>query len=266
MSPDEGVTFAVSGFLALWGWWRWYAPLAQVRRLGAVSRGRILLALAPPVALVGLFGVLRTAASFDVRDSPLYLSFYLVMGAGWLALVAQLLPAVGLNPRDDVIERGNGAAAAAAAGALLGLMACFGGGNIGDGPGWWVVLFSAVLATAGLVLVWYLFDRVTRVADMVSIDRDHAAGLRLGALLAAIGLILGRAVAGDWVSAAATVSDFVRVAWPVLILAGAAALVERVARPTPETPVPPTAIYGVPPAALYVAVSVAYVMQLGPAA
>jgi uncharacterized membrane protein YjfL (UPF0719 family) len=266
MSPDEGVVFVVSGFLALAGWWRWYAPLVSVKRLGAGRDGRMVLAVAPVLSLGALFAVLRTAASFDVQDSPLYLSFYLVMGAGWVALAGQLLPALGLNPRDDVVERGNGAAALAAAGAVLGLTFCFAGGNIGDGPGWWVVVFAAALATAGLGVVWYAFERLARSADLVTIDRDRAAGLRLGALLAASGLMLGRAVAGDWVSAAATVSDFVRVAWPVLPLAVAALLVERVARPTPESPAPPVALYGMPPALLYLAIAVAYVIQRGPLA
>jgi uncharacterized membrane protein YjfL (UPF0719 family) len=266
MSPDEGVVFVVAGFLALGSWWRWYAPLVSVKRLGAGRDGRTLLAMTPVLSAVALFAVLRTAASFDVQDSPLYLAFYVVLGAGWVGLAVHLFPMVGLNPRDDVVERGNGAAALAAAGAVLGLTFCFAGGNIGDGPGWWVVFFAAALATGGLGLVWYAVERLTRIADLVTIDRDRAAGLRLGALLAASGLMLGRAVAGDWVSAAATVSDFARVAWPVLPLAVAALLVERVARPTPESPAPPVALYGMPPALLYLAIAVAYVIQRGPLA
>jgi hypothetical protein len=266
VSPDEGVVFAVASVLALVSWWRWYAPLVSVERLGARRDGRMLLGLTPILAVLALFGVLRAAASFDVRDSPLYLTFYLALGVAWVGGAAQFLPALGLNPRDDVVERGNAAAAFAVAGAVLGLTGCFAGGNVGDGPGWWVVVFSAGLATGGLAIVWWLFERLTGIADLVTVDRDPAAGLRLGALLAAGGLILGRAVAGDWVSAAASLNDFVQVAWPALILAGAAALVERVARPTPETPAPPVALYGAPPALLYLAAAVAYLLQLGPPA
>lgn len=266
MSPDEGVVFVVSGFGAVVGWWRWYAPLALVRRLGADADGRRLLAVTPILSTLALFAVLRTAASFDVRDSPLYLSFYVVLGAAWVGLGALFLPALGLNPRDDVAERGNGAAALAAAGAILGLTCCFAGGNIGDGPGWWVVLFSAALATAGLAVAWYLLERLTRVADTVTIDRDSAAGLRLGAALAACGLILGRSVAGDWGSASATLGDFARLAWPALPLVASAAVIERISRPTPESPAPAVALYGLPPALLYLAAAALYLLQLGPPA
>jgi hypothetical protein len=40
-------------------------------------------------------------------------------------------------------------------------------------------------------------------------------------------MILGRAVAGDWVSAEATIRDFAAMAGPVLPLAAAAVVVER---------------------------------------
>jgi hypothetical protein len=126
-----------------------------------------------------------------------------------------------------------------------------------------VVLFSAALATAGLALVWYLVGRLSRITDLITIDRDRSAGIRLGALLTASGLLLGRAVAGDWISAAATVSDFVAAGWPVLPLALMALLVERVARPTPENPAPAPALYGLPPALLYLGLAAAHVVQLG---
>jgi uncharacterized membrane protein YjfL (UPF0719 family) len=263
MSPDEWVVFAASAVLAVAGWWHWYMPLTSVRRLGAAARGRRLLALTPLLCALALVAALRLAASFDVRDSSLYLTFYVVVGAAWVRLGSLLFPLLGLSPRDDVIERGNGAAALAVAGALLGLTFVFAGGNVGDGPGWWVVLFSAGLATAGLAVAWYLLERLSHVADVVTIDRDPAGGLRLGAALAACGLILGRAVAGDWVSTAATVTDFARVGWPALLLVAAAAAVERVTRPTADSPAPQPTLYGGFPAVLYLAAAMVYVLQLG---
>jgi hypothetical protein len=42
------------------------------------------------------------------------------------------------------LEHGN-----PAAGAILGLTLAFARGNIGNGPGWWVVVFSAGMSTLG---------------------------------------------------------------------------------------------------------------------
>ena len=59
-----------------------------------------------------------------------------------------------LSARDDVVERSNRAAIPAIAGGLLAITLCFAGGNIGDGPGWWVVMFCGVLSTGTLLLAW----------------------------------------------------------------------------------------------------------------
>jgi hypothetical protein len=40
--------------------------------------------------------------------------------------------------------------------------------------------YSAGLATVALLLSWLVLEAVARVADVVTIDRDEAAGLRLG--------------------------------------------------------------------------------------
>jgi hypothetical protein len=56
-------------------------------------------------------------------------------------------------------------------------------------------------------------------------------GLRLAGFLIGCGLILGRAVAGDWISLDATIGDFVRKAWPVLIILPLYIFCERFAKP-----------------------------------
>jgi uncharacterized membrane protein YjfL (UPF0719 family) len=122
-----------------------------------------------------------------VRDDPRYLLFYFFPGAMWVSVAVRCLPLVGLSARDDVVERGNSSAALAIAGAILAITLCFAGGNIGDGPGWWVVVFSAGLATVALLLSWLVLETVARVADVVTIERDEAAGLRLGGWLIACG-------------------------------------------------------------------------------
>jgi len=226
-SSDEGIVLFITGGIGLLAWALWYVALARVgrgvRRLGK----RWPLAWAPVVATAVLYVVLRTWSSEDVKSDAWYIGFYLVMGTAWLAVFRALLPLFGLSARDDVLERGNNAAAWAHSGALIGGMCCFAGGNVGNGPGWWVVLFSAVLATVTLLFLWWIADRASKLAEKVTIERDPAAGLRAAGFFIATAFILGRAVAGDWVSATATLSDFMRMAWPALVLTAAVIAVER---------------------------------------
>lgn len=215
------------------------------------------------VLVAFLVVVLTRAASEDVRQAPQYLFMYSVLGLAWLKLAELWLAYVGISARDDAIERGNVAAAEAVTGALVGVTLCYAGGNIGNGPGWWVVVFSAALATATLAAAWLILDRLTGVNDVVTIDRDRAAGVRLGAFLIACGLLLGRGVAGNWVSVDYTVVDLARFLPAVGFLLLVAVLVERVARPTPQRPRTPVAGFGVGAAIVYVGVAAAYVGSVG---
>src|SRR5688572_7405610 len=155
---------------------------------------------------------------------------YLLVGMVWVGMSLRFLPLLGLSVRDDVLERKNAGVSYAAAGAMLAVMLCYAGGNIGDGPGWWVVVFSAALATGGLLIAWQLFATVTTGTDAVTIDRDPAAGMRLACFLVACGLVLGRSVAGDWQSVDATLRDFASMVPFVAILVVLAVIVEPLGR------------------------------------
>lgn len=135
MSSGEFVLTLLSAVLALVMWVRWYTQPVKMERLGAPQGGWTILRLTPLICLALLFVILRTLASHDVRDDVRYLGMYGALGAAWVAASMMLMPAVGLHVRDDVYERGNPAAAYAAAGALVGMTLAFAGGNIGDGPG-----------------------------------------------------------------------------------------------------------------------------------
>lgn len=262
MSGDEVALAIVSAMAAVFCWMTWYLSLFAVRgfggRPGAVRR----VVLAPLAAMAVLWYVLRTMASFDVQDDIRYLAMYLVLGAAWTGLGVRLLPWFGLDARRDVAERGNDAAAIAIAGAVLAGTLCFAGGNIGDGPGWWVVLFAALIASAGLLVIWGLVERMTNVSEVVTIERDLAAGIRLAGILIAAGLVLGRAVAGDWVSLDTTIRDFGMTAWPVLPIALLAVLIERMARPTVEQPSAAVVTWGAAPAILYIGLAAMYIVSL----
>jgi hypothetical protein len=243
-------------------WVPWYVSLFGPRGFGARPPAVRRVALAPLAALAVLWYVLRTMSSFDVQEDPRYLAMYLALGAAWTGLSVRLIPWFGLDARRDVAERRNDAAAVAIGGAVLGCALCFAGGNIGDGPGWWVVMLAALMASAGLFAIWGVVEQLGKVSEVVTIERDLAAGIRLAGVLIAAGLLLGRAVAGDWVSLDATIRDFVVTAWPVLPLAVMAVLVERLARPTVQQPSPSVGVWGAAPAFLYVGFAALYLLSL----
>lgn len=264
MSEDEVFALVASAGLAVFLWFSWYRDALVVARRSSGTPERLWLALAPPVAMLVLYQVLRRLAASDVRDDPLYLVFYLLMGAAWVGGGARVLSFFGLCARDDVLERGNRAAAAAIAGALLGITLCFAGGNIGDGPGWWVVVFCAVLSTGTLLLFWSVLDRATGMADTITIDRDPAAGVRAAGFFLGAGLILGRAVAGDWEGSGPALFDFAVRGWPAAVLLVLAVLLERRLRPSPEALDRPVLTHGAVPAFLYLSVGAAAVGMAGP--
>lgn len=263
MSDDEIFVMMMSLMVMLVAWAVWYAQAALIARGHGAPEGRTVMRVVPVACLVLLWLVLRTVASFDVREDGRYLFMYTVLGLAWLGLVARMTALAGVSMRDDVLERRNGAAAIAIGGAMLGITLAFAGGNIGDGPGWWVVVFAAGLSTIALFLAWLLLDALSGVGDSVTIDRDRASALRLAGFLVAAGIVFGRASAGDWVSAAATVRDFVVVGSPALVLLLLAVVIERSTRPTVERPVPPVGTHGLVPAAIYVLLATWYIAEVG---
>ena len=264
MSGDESFVQIICLAIAAFTWLPWLWEAVACARLGRRFQYRWTLYIYPLVCAAALAAVLRLYASSDVRDSSTYILFYLYMGLAWVGLAARyFLPYFGLSSRDDVVERQNPAAAHAIGGALLGITLCFAGGNIGNGPGWWVVVFSAALSTASFFILWALLDRFTALSDAVTVERDPASGIRLAGYFLGSGLILGRAVAGDWLSVEETMDDFVKLAWPVLLLWLAAVLLERTFRPTKETPLPSPVTHGLAPLGAYVALALFFLAQAG---
>lgn len=263
MSDDEAAIFIVSGITAFIVWILWIVTTMSVSTMVSPPRHRKTLLLAPLASAAILYAVLRLLASSDVRESPLYITFYEVMGLAWVGLTASIfIPFLGVSARDDAIERRNPAASTAIVGAFVGFTLAFAGGNIGDGPGWWVVVVCALLSTGGLILSWIFFERFSKVSEAITVDRDRSAGVRLAGLLVANGLVLGRAVAGDYLSFENTFSDFIRGGWPVIGLTAIAAAVERALKPSPEHPTRPFS-HGVFPWLAYVALAAGWLYVLG---
>ena len=139
----------------------------------------------------------------------------------------------------------------------------FAGANFGNGPGWWVVVFAALLPTIGLLLVWLLIQAASDAFETITVERDIAGGVRVGCALAAAGIILGRSVAGDWQSAGQTARDFVELAWPVLGLVAVEIALGRFLRPAPDRLRGSLSTAGVLPGLVYLGSAAWYVATRG---
>lgn len=265
MSEDETLALVASCVVSVvaWGFWL-YALFAQKPSLARSQSAPRLFPLSVfAAALIALIVVLLNWSASDVRTDFGYLFMYTVMGLAWCGLARAVPPWLGHSFSQDVLHRGNRAAAWVHGGWWLGVMLAFAGGNVGDGPGWWVVLFSAFLSTAALTFVFYLWERSTHANEAVAIDRDVATGMRVFGLLVSCGAILGVAVAGDWVSPFATLRDFSLTAWPALFILLASVLLHFVMRPSPQQPRPFTLIAGLLPMLFLLTLGFAWVIYVG---
>jgi uncharacterized membrane protein YjfL (UPF0719 family) len=263
MYEEEIIVFAFSCFIAAVYWTRWYLRALRPSTLVSTMRTRSIMLLSPPVCLVALFAVLRSFSAHDVHESAPYLLMYMAIGAAALAIFSGLLSTIGVHPHDDVVQRRNLAAGYASAGAMLGATLCFAGANIGDGPGWWVVLFCALLSLGAFLALLVGLEKLTGWIEVVSVDRRASTGLRLCGFAIGVGLILGRSVAGDWQSAGATVGDFASTAWPALALSFLELVLARVESAAPEARLKRFSFAGALGGALYVGLAVAYLSWLG---
>jgi hypothetical protein len=264
MSDDENFTFiAYIVVILAMGVRRWKCILT-VNRLAAPARARLAALAALAVPLACTIAVLALWSADDVRTAPEYFAYYLLMGGAWMALCGWVWELLGLSLRDDVLERRTATSPAVLVGAYTGTALCFAGANIGNGPGWWVVLFCASLSTVTLLALWLLLDAATSVGSRITVDGDPATGVRVTALLVAAGLILGRAAAGDWVSSAEAIVSFAGLCGPAVALFGMEAVVHRLAAPDPGEPSPSPIAWGVAPAAVTCAVAALSLAAAGP--
>jgi len=199
----------------------------------------VVLGITPIACLALLLYCLEKFAAKAVRESGSYLVIYLSLGAAILGVSSLLFSFLGIGARDDVLERRNRACLIAIVGALLGAAFCVAGGNIGEGPGIAAVLESAGAALITWFFLWYFADLLSGISDRITVERDDGSGVRLAGLLAANGVLLGAAAAGDWIPGR-LLHDFALSAWPALLLSGSAIVVERIS--TPRTSVARSAL------------------------
>jgi len=215
-------------------------------------------------SLILIAGLLHTWGAKEVRidiGEVVLLTFF---GGVCLLLARNLLfPCLGLSFHDDVVERRNRASLVAFCGALPALAIIYAGGTVGEGPLYEENIFSIALGTAGWLTLWILIEIGANISMPIAEERDLASGIRLCGFLLANGLILGRAVAGDWHSEAATIHDFIRDGWPAPVLCAIALLVEKFVQPNRRCPFPPPQSHGLVPALFYLAFAMTWLCRLG---
>jgi hypothetical protein len=268
MDGDE-VCFMVAAALAgLIGLGLWYTRLAGSSQGFFFPRRRgapliFLLAITPLVCLFILYAVLIRWSDPQVRFDARYIFLFLAGGAAWLVGFCVLMPVFGMSLDIDVLSQRNPAVALVFSGGMLGVTFAYSMANIGEGPTIWTTIGPALLSTGTLLLLWFFLEQTSAVSEAITIDRDIASGLRLGAFLASAGLILGRAVVGNWESMDATVRDFLKYGWPALILAFLAAIVHRAAEPNPKMPRAPLLLYAFAPSFIYLAIAATWLVYMG---
>ena len=265
MSGMEAMVMVVSSCTTIGFLWYWYYKILKLWPLSFNKIGRLVLAVLPVLAFVIIFEVLSSMASYDVVDDAVYILMYIFFGYTCLAFGSMMVRMVlDLSWDDDALRRGNRSGVAAYAGAFLGMTMIYTGANIGDGPGWWTVMFAGSLGFAAWLALAAQFNKFAHLSEEITVGRDISSGIRFGGYLLASGIILGRASAGDWTSWWMTLVEFLA-GLPVLLLALWALQVERsqanrsTSRGSRHDQTLPTALIW---AVLYVAFAVLAVMLL----
>lgn len=212
-------------------WWLTVC-FAPTQRLVPSAAWRLILFASVGVNGAILLTVLTTWASFDVVTDPFYITAYLMLGMLWVyATVPWLGSFADIRIKQDVRGHNNVAAATLIAAFTIGTTMAYSGANVGDGPGWYVVVFCSILSTAATFGVAFSVATLTDTEERITIDHDLGAAIRLGGAIIAAGLIAGRSAAGDWVSVGGTIVDFAVGAWPILAIAAIAVVIERIMPP-----------------------------------
>lgn len=262
-SDDEIVFLIVSAIAAAGlGVPLWIAA-ARISTLGRSWRRKIILLCAPLLLLAPTIVTLNMFADPQVVEHLDYNVLFLFGALGLIAIGARASPLLGIHVRDDVIDRDNPAAMIAVLGLLLGTSLIYALANIGTGPTIWTTVVPAIIAVGGL---WALAMLITACGggwiDAVTIDRDVASAIRFGGAMVGIGLILGRAAAGNWISWDKTFEDLQRFGGPALVPATLSIGFQHWLKPRPQSPRPDVLAAGIWPATMMIAIAIALISLL----
>lgn len=235
MSEIELFILIISGYFTYRFLKNWYQLYFNIRLSKRNETVRYILGGLPIVSFIILFYTLKVLASYDVVNSPLFITFYLLLGYTWIFFgLLAMAYFFDLSWKDDAMDLNNKAAILSVAGGFLGMTIIFAGANLGDGPGWWCVIFAGGLGFCVWIVLGMIINSAAKVFERITVERDISCGIRFGFYLLGSGIILGRASAGDWTSFSQTVVEF-KAGWPVILLTLFAIGTERIVMHRSET-------------------------------
>jgi uncharacterized membrane protein YjfL (UPF0719 family) len=179
------------------------------------------------IAIAGyIFGVFWTVTvllghlSYELLPDILGVLLYGVVGLLLLTLVALGTCRVFLGTAvQEQLGARNVAAAIVVAGAYIATSLTYSGTLSGEGGGFWIFLLFFLLGQAALLGIAYAFRWLTNYDDVQEIAAGNvAAALALTGVLIAVGLIVRRAVSGDYAGFWPSLSGFVLALLLVLVL------------------------------------------------
>ena len=224
MDLSEAIVLMASICLTAVFLYRWYRFIFGGAGIRHNAFARAALGLMPVFSLAIILYALVSLASFDVVGG--WVIFYALLGFAWLYFGMFLMFFFfDLSWIDDALNMSNPAAALAVLGGGLGVTLIYAGANVGDGPGWWCVVLAGGLGTAAWAALGVIANAIAKVFGRITTNRDVLCGARTGAYLLSSGIVLGRAVAGDWTSFSKTIAEFGD-GWPVLLLTAAFIMTE----------------------------------------
>ena len=215
----EVVIFLVSIFFTSVFLIKWYTKLLSSWPQKRIKSTRFIFGWLPIICVAIITYTLKVLASFDVVNDGFYLLFYILLGLVWIYCGLILMSLLfDISWIDDTLNLNNKASLLTLTGGILGITVIYAGANIGDGPGWWCVIFAGGLGLIVWFFLGFIINLITKVFERITVGRDLNCGIRFGFYLFASGIILGRAAAGDWTSFSWTVVEFMD-GWVVLPLA-----------------------------------------------
>ena len=179
------------------------------------------------IAVAGyLFGVIWTATvllgtlSYDLVLDVRNVLLYGCLGIVLLTAVALGTCRVflGMGMQEQLAAR-NVAAAIVVAGVYIATSLTYSGGLVGEGGGFWIMLLFFLLGQLALLGITYAFRWLTHYDDVQEIASGNmAAAFALAGLLIAVGLIVRRAVAGDYLGFLPSLGSFLLALVVVVVL------------------------------------------------
>lgn len=163
-----------------------------------------------------LLGTLSYDLVVDVRNVLIY------GGLGIVLLTAVALGTcrvfLGMGMQEQLAAR-NVAAAIVVAGVYIATSLTYSGGLVGEGGGFWIMLLFFLLGQLALLGITYAFRWLTHYDDVQEIASGNiAAAFALAGLLIAVGLIVRRAVAGDYLGFLPSLGSFLLALVVVVVL------------------------------------------------